>query len=67
MTIKKYVEKVIQPYIEHVRNDLNLHLKQKAFCTFDVYKAYQDKALLTNMEENGIKVVFVHATCTGQI
>lgn len=60
--MKRYVEKVIIPYIDQVCDDLDLPLKQKAICIFDVYKAHQDKALLSYMEEKGIKVIFVPAS-----
>jgi dihydropteroate synthase len=62
--MKRYVEHIIVPYIEHVRDEFDLPLKQKALCIFDVYKAHQDKSLLSFMEEKGIKVVFVPASCT---
>lgn len=65
--MKRYVEKVIIPYIDQVRDDLDLPLKQKALCIFDVYKAHQDKELLSYMEEKEIKVVFVPAACTDRL
>lgn len=66
-TMKRYVEKVIIPYIDQVRDDLDLPLKQKALCIFDVYMAHQDKELLSYVEEKGIKVVFVPAACTDRL
>lgn len=62
--MKRYRQKVNLPYIEQVRADLDLPPKQKAFCISDVYKANQDKELLTYMDEKGIKVVFVPVACT---
>lgn len=65
--MKRYVEKVILPYIKQVCDDLDFPQKQKALCTFDVYKAQQDKELLTYMREKGITVVFVPAACTDRL
>lgn len=62
MTMKRYRKKVILPYIEQVGDDLDLPPKQKALCISDVYKANQDKELLTYMDEKGIKVVPVACT-----
>lgn len=65
--MKRYRKKVIVPYIEQVRADLDLPPKQKALCISDVYKANQDKELLTYMDEKGIKVVFVPVACTDRL
>lgn len=65
--MKRYVEKFVIPYIDQVRDDLELPLKQKAHCIFDVFKAHQDKELLSYMEEKGIKVIFVPAACTDRL
>lgn len=56
--MQRYVEKIIVPSIQrvHVRDELDLPLRQKALCISDVYKAHYDKALLNVMEEKGIKV-----------
>lgn len=63
--MKRYREKVIVPYIEQV---ILIYLqKQKALCISDVYKANQDKELLTYMDEKGIKVVFVPVACTDRL
>lgn len=61
------MENVILSFIEQVRDDLDLLLKQKALCIFDVYRPHQDKKLLTYMEEKGIKVVFVPAACKDRL
>ena len=62
-----YVEKVIVPYVERVRDELDLPLRQKALCIFDVFKAHQDKCVLNALEDKGIKVVFVPAACTDRL
>lgn len=51
----------------HRTGDLDLPPKQKALCISDVYKANQDKELLTYMDEKGIKVVFVPVACTDRL
>lgn len=65
--MKRYRKKVILQYIEQVRADLDLPPKQKALCISDVYKANQDKELLTYMDKKGIKVVFVPVACTDRL
>lgn len=50
-----------------MRDNLDLPLKQKALYIFDVYKAHQNKKLLTYIEEKGIKVVIVPAACTDRL
>lgn len=49
--MKRYRKKVIVPYIEQVRDDIDLPPKQKELCISDVYKANQDKELLPYMDE----------------
>ncbi|KAK3098237.1 hypothetical protein FSP39_017476 [Pinctada imbricata] len=66
-TMRRYVERVIVPYVDKIKEELDLPLKQKALCVFDVFKAHQDKGLLKLLEENDIKVVFVPAACTDRL
>lgn len=61
--MKRYVEKFVILYIDQVCDDLELLLKQKVFCIFDVFKVYEDKELFLYMEEKGIKVIFVFVVC----
>ena len=66
-TMCRYMEKVIVPYVERVRDELDLPLRQKALCIFDVFKAHQDKCVLNALEDKDIKVVFVPAACTDRL
>lgn len=63
----RYIEKVISPYVDSVREELDLPLRQKALCIFDVYKAHRGQELLDMMTKFGIKVVFVPGACTDRL
>ena len=60
----RYVEKVILPYIEHVKEECDLPLKQHALCIFDVFKAHQGETLRKLLHKNNVHMVYVPASCT---
>ncbi|XP_060570431.1 uncharacterized protein LOC132728775, partial [Ruditapes philippinarum] len=66
-TMLRYVENVIVPYIDHVREEDDLPLRQRALCIFDVYKAHRGQSLLDLLDRNGIKAVFVPGACTDRV
>lgn len=66
-TMERYVEKVIVPYVDHVREENDLPLRQRALCIFDVYKAHRGQGLLDILDKHGIKVVFVPGACTDRL
>lgn len=65
----QYVEKVILPYVEEIRDDLPLvnTTTQKAVALFDVYKAHQSEKLLSLLKKNDIIPLFVPAACTDKL
>ena len=61
------MEKVILPYVEKVRDDNDLPLRQAALCIFDVYAAHRGDELLDLLRKHNIKCVFVPASCTDKL
>jgi len=67
-TMIRFVDKVIIPYIEELREDLPLTQKnQKAIAIFDVFKAHRGEKLLLHLKENDIVPLFVPAACTDKL
>ena len=63
----QYVKNILIPYIKKVKSINGIDKSQKSLIIFDVYKAHQDVALLSLMKENDMLVVFVPASCTGEL
>lgn len=65
--IYRYIDKVVIPYIEKIKDQDDLPLKQHALCIFDVYAAHRGEQFLNKLQKNNIHVVFVPASCTDQL
>lgn len=65
--IYRYIDKVVIPYIEMTKDQIDLPLKQHALCIFDVYAAHRGEQFLNKLQKNNIHVVFVPASCTDQL
>ena len=64
----RYVEKVLLPYVESVRNSLLItQHDQMALAIFDVFKAHRSDKLLALHKKSRIAVVFVPASCTDKL
>lgn len=63
----EYVEKVIIPYVEKMRQELLLPLDQEALVIFDVFKAHRNEQLYDLLKRNKIEFVFVPANCTSML
>lgn len=61
------VKKVILPYIEQVKDDLDLPLKQKSLCIFDVFRAQISDEIMDFLKEKFIIPVMVPANCTDKL
>ena len=57
----EYIEKIILPYVEGKRKELELSVDQPALAIFDVFKGQQTEGVLKILEENNIYVVSVPA------
>lgn len=63
----RYIDKVVIPYIETIKDQDDLPLKQHALCIFDVYAAHRGEQFLNKLQKNNMHVVFVPASCTDQL
>ncbi|KAJ8306960.1 hypothetical protein KUTeg_015044 [Tegillarca granosa] len=65
----KYVNKVLVPYVDSVRQELHLPLESKALIVFDtsIYKAHRREKLVSFLGRNGIRLAYIPAVCTGQL
>lgn len=63
-----YVEKIIVPYIENVREKLPLsRSNMSALCIFDVFKAHQVNEFKDQMTRNNVRMRYVPASCTSEV
>ena len=63
----EYIERIILPYVEGKRKELELSVDQPALAIFDVFKGQQTEGVLKILEENNIHVVSVPANCTDRL
>ena len=63
----RYVDKVIKPYVEKVRDELDLPLKQRALVVCDVFKAHQTPEFKQKLRDAGCDNVNVPGGCTGDL
>lgn len=61
------MKKVILPYIEQVKDDLDLPLKQKSLCIFDVFRAQISDEIMDFLKEKSIIPVMVPANWTDKL
>ena len=67
ITMKRYVEKVLEPWVEHCREELDLSPTQRALTILDVYKAHQTSDVIDVLKEAGFELVFVPGNCTSEL
>lgn len=65
-TMEAYVQKIILPYVEKMRNQLGLERNHCALVIFDVFKGQCTEKILTLLEEN-ILYVTVPSNCTDRL
>ena len=58
---------IIIPYIEAVRDDMDLPLRQRALCIFDIYKAHQAEEVRGLLQKHNIQMVYVPASCNDKL
>ena len=61
------MEKVILPYIDGVKDEHDLPLRQHSLCIFDVFKAHQKEELRDLLRKKNIHMVYVPASCTDRL
>jgi hypothetical protein len=66
--MQEYAENVLIPCVESVVDEYPLNRKdQKALCFFDVFAAHRTDSFKERLDDNDIKIVFVPASCTGEM
>lgn len=63
----RFVEKIILPYVEKIKDEMDLPLRQHALCLFDVYKAHQGEALRNLLKKHNVHVVYIPPSCTDKL
>lgn len=66
-TMKRFVDKILTPYINDTRDNLDLPLRQPALLIFDVFAAHRVTSFLSKLEQCNYKVVFIPGGCTGEL
>lgn len=67
-TMLEYIEGVIVPYVEAVRENLPVaQINQPALAIFDVFAAHRSEKVLSALKKANIRYVFVPAGCTDEL
>ena len=66
-TMTRYVEMVLEPWLECCREELALSPTQRALVVLDVYKAHRTSDVLGVLKEAGFELVFVPGNCTSEL
>ena len=64
---KEYIQKVILPYVESKRKELNLPQHFPALAIFDVFKGQTTREVFQLLEDNHIYVVSIPANCMDRL
>lgn len=62
----RYVEKIIQPYVEDTKEKLGLQENAKPLLVFDVFRAHRTEEFLSKLNALGYLYVFVPGACTDE-
>ena len=65
-TMIEYIEEVIVPYVESVRQELQVS-QQAAMAIFDNFKGQITKKVLDELEQNNIQSVLIPVNCTDRL
>jgi len=66
-SMKRYIRKIIVPYVEKTQQDMKLPSSQRALCIWIISLHSALMALLHFFESYGIDTVYVPANCTGEL
>ena len=66
-SIIRYIENVIVPYTDKVKEELDLPIRQYAVAVFDELRAHRCEEVLDVLSKARIQHVFVPAGCTGEL
>ena len=62
-----YIDKIIVPFVERVREDLGLDKQQAALAIFDHFKGQLTDSITQVLEKHNIQSVLVPACCTDRL
>ncbi len=65
--MKEYIERIIVPYVDRKRKELNVPSDQPALAIFDVFKGQQTEDVIRLLQETSIPAVSVPANCTDRL
>ena len=63
----RFIDKVLNPYLQKKREELELPECQKALLILDVFRAHRTTEVQPKLSESNILVVFVPANCTDRL
>ncbi len=66
-TMLEYLDKIVIPYVSATRTKLDLGDDHPALAIFDVFAAHRCTSVLKKLSDNHIHVIFVPASCTGEL
>ena len=66
-TMLNYIDKIIVPFVERVREDLGLDKQQAALAIFDHFKGQLTESITQVLEKHNIQSVLVPACCTDRL
>ena len=66
-TMLNYIDKIIVPFVERVREDLGLDKQQAALAIFDHFKGQLSDSITQILEKHNIQSVLVPACCTDRL
>ena len=66
-TVLRYIDKVINPYLESKRQELELPSNHRALLIMDVFRAHRCKSVLQKLADSNILVVYVPPNSTDQL
>lgn len=63
----RYIKNVIRPYVDNVKDELDLPLAQKALVIFDCFRGQITEKFLSTLESNHLVYVTVPPNCTDKL
>ena len=66
-TILRYINTVLKPYADSVKQKLGLADSQRGLIVLDIYAAHRTPDVLAEFDKAGFELVFVPANCTGEL
>ncbi len=66
-TMEEYVDKVLNPYFNSVKKELDLPNRQKSLAIFDMYSVHRTDEFKQKLRDNNIEYEFVPGGCTPKL